>query len=149
MTGLTSGLVSQLLANYISICSTPAIITYSAPGMVDADLHPSFKRSRTIHQSHITIRAVGVGRSWNWNHNNCKSTLERMTVWWNAYVPGHITEASLDVRQEPSLVVLQLSTLLSLPLHWRPRTRVGSSYSMYQLMIASAPIKMRTKMAHL
>ena len=65
MIGLTSGLIPQLLANYVSIWSTPAMITYSAPGMVDADLNPSFKRSRTIHQSHIAIHAVGVGRSWN------------------------------------------------------------------------------------
>ena len=67
-TWLTSGLVSKLFANYISIFSSPAIMTYGTPGMVGTDLNSPFKRSRAIHQPYITIRAIRVGGPWNWNH---------------------------------------------------------------------------------
>ena len=58
----------------------------------------------------------------------------------NISVPGQITEASLrDGQVCPPELVGQSSTLLSLPLHWRPRRRFGSCDSVYQFETASAP----------
>ena len=82
---LTFGLVPKLLANYIGFCRIPVIITYSAPSIVGTDLNSSFKGSWTIHQSHIAICTVGVGRTWNWNHTKLHFLLQRL-IKWNIYL---------------------------------------------------------------
>ena len=62
----TNWVIAQLPADYWSICIVPSIITDSAPGIVDADLHPALSYEIAIEESHSTISAGYIGQSSSW-----------------------------------------------------------------------------------
>ena len=140
--GLTSWLVSKLFAHYISILSTPAMITYSAPGVVDTDLNPPFIRSWAIHQSHITVSAVGVGGSWNYVGHNITNVIKLVTLMkcictW-AYNWG-ITGRTARTITSQWCTTVQQSTLISITLEATNQSQqfilnipVGGSKCSYQ-----------------
>ena len=54
-------IVSQLLADHISISSIPVVITHSPPLVIDAHLHSTLKLIGASHQTNITIGTVATG----------------------------------------------------------------------------------------
>ena len=63
----TNWVVSHFPADYWSICIVPSIITHSAPGIVDADLHPALSWEIPIAKSYCSIIAGCI-----WEDSTCK-----------------------------------------------------------------------------
>ena len=129
-TKITSITESKLPADYISISTSPSIITHCSPISICADFHPAFPLGSTANQSQAAFRARG------WSLSKRKYTLRQdirasKPYWCVMYTELESLDGGKDVQSQSCLAPWLLCQLQKyLPAHLSPASSACTQFSM-------------------